>query len=117
MTEETYNGWTNRETWATARHIDNDEGLHIQRNELCQKALDYAIATDYLSMEQVAQRRLAYSLDNWIKGLSCAVYFPVYPPTNALLGMFHDVGSIWRVNWDEIAGNWLEDFEAAAPNR
>jgi hypothetical protein len=26
MTDETYEGWTNRETWAVALHINNDQG-------------------------------------------------------------------------------------------
>ena len=123
MTDEPYNGWTNRETWATALHIDNDEGLHTQRNKLCHKSLGDAIATEYLSMEQVAQRRLADSLENWVQEMSEEIYFPTpntpyepdfNPQTRSLLGMFNDIGSLWRVNWDEIASNWLEDFEDAA---
>jgi hypothetical protein len=31
---EEYNGWTNRETWGLALHIDNDQGLQEQASEL-----------------------------------------------------------------------------------
>jgi len=30
---EEYNGWTNRETWATALHIDNDQSLQEEASE------------------------------------------------------------------------------------
>lgn len=26
MSDTTYNGWTNRETWAVALHVNNDQG-------------------------------------------------------------------------------------------
>ena len=31
---EEYNGWTNRETWATALHINNDQGLYEAVQEI-----------------------------------------------------------------------------------
>jgi hypothetical protein len=32
-----YNGWTNRETWAFALHIDNNEWSHNRRNEFLER--------------------------------------------------------------------------------
>jgi hypothetical protein len=31
---EEYNGWVNRETWATVMHLSNDEGLYDKCLEL-----------------------------------------------------------------------------------
>ncbi len=119
MTDK-YNGWTNRETWAVALHIDNDEGFHDYRNELCQKFVTAskkpsAGRAACLTDEQAAGMWLSNGLREWVEEMSHDVYFPDGEPANReLCGMFHDIGSLWRVNWDEIATNWLQDFGAAA---
>ncbi len=123
MTDE-YNGWTNRETWAVVLHIDSDEGLHDYRNGLCQMfvtASKEPTATGSrsacLTDEQAARMWLSNGLEKWVTKLSYDVYFPDAdhePADRERCGMFSDIGSLWRVNWDEIATNWLQDFEAAA---
>lgn len=35
---ESYNGWTNRETWALMLHINNDQGLHEEFQAVVQAA-------------------------------------------------------------------------------
>jgi hypothetical protein len=113
MTDQTYEGWSNRETWATVLHIDNDEGLHDQRNDLCCESLKVGPNT-VLTSKQNARYSLARDVENWVKDMSHDVYFSETPPNQALLGMFHEIGSLWRVNWDEIASTWLEDFDEEA---
>ena len=79
--EEGYNGWTNRETWATALHINNDQGFGW---------------------------RTLGGID-----ILRQIFYPILesPPTKALLGMFHDIGSLWRVDWEEIASNFLSEYD------
>ena len=116
---EEYNGWTNRETWATALHIDNDEGLYNYRLELRRDAIVNAHAEPpHMTKEQAARYTLTDSLKQWIEGLAGTVYFPDdggHEPNQALLGMFHDIGSLWRVNWDEIATNFLSEEHDGEP--
>lgn len=114
MSDE-YNGWTNRETWAVALHIDNDEGLHDHRNSLCQTASVYGDPDNehgrVVPIEKARVHLLARELQDWIESLFESLYFPGGGHGVGLLPMFHDIGSLWRVNWDEIASNWLSDFE------
>ena len=44
LTDTSYNGWTNYETWNVALWIDNDEGLY----HLAQEAGSYEDFVDYL---------------------------------------------------------------------
>ena len=110
MTTDEYNGWANRETWATVLHIDNDEGLYLHRCKLCQMVADESFP--HGNRNGV----LANLLCDWVESMAEDVYFPEHEPTKALLGMFNDIGSLWRVDWGEIARNWLTEYpEAPAP--
>lgn len=93
MTTE-YNGWTNRETWATALHIDNDEGLltpilevaksHDNLNDLADEI--EAFISEVLEWDNVSTNRNAFI-------------------------MLTDIGSLYRVNWREIAEGYLVKSE------
>jgi hypothetical protein len=83
---EEYNGWTNRETWAVALWIDNEQRLQA-------KALE-------LAKENQGQRELADAIESWLDG-----YFDqnwVQART-----MREDIGSLYRVNWWELAEGYL----------
>lgn len=106
---DTYNGWTNRETWATALHIDNDEGLYNHRLELCEDAVR-EVNKGVLPVLK-PHHVLADSLKDWIEEMGESLYQPGCPASEDLARMFSDIGSVWRVNWDEIARNFLEDYK------
>lgn len=75
-----YQGWTNRETWAAYLHTTADcDMLHHCKDK---SGLEIRAVWD-------AQ---ADNLDVHIHGMG-------WSPIEALL----DIGSMWRVNWDEIA--------------
>lgn len=98
MQDQEYNGWTNRETWAVNLWITNDYGmskdleiyfqeLHGEGEETTPEMMrDYA---DYL--ENYVGELL--SLEN----LNRTTY-----------SMLTDIGSLWRVNWREIAEGFAE---------
>lgn len=103
--EQDYNGWTNRETWATMLHINNDQGLQ-------ETALDYAreAMTDDSQADDLNAYYLAEALENWFDAmagdfteLSAGAYY-----------MFRDIGSLYRVNWREIAEALLETAKEEA---
>jgi hypothetical protein len=89
--EQDYNGWKNRETWATALHIDNDEGLlapilevvplHDNLTDLADEI--EAFIGEVLEWDNVSTNR------------------------NAFL-MLTDIGSLYRVDWREIASHYLD---------
>lgn len=95
MTEE-YNGWANRETWATMLHIDNDQGLY-------EMARDYAVTAlkEHKEEESEARYCLADTLENWIEGE--VLDFENINQNYAAFTMLTDIGSLYRVNWREIA--------------
>lgn len=87
---ETYNGWSNRETWAFMLNVQNDEGLasvfaESVRDERSDPA--YAVQRD---AEELFTR---------------SGYVDVFggPWPDALADVASDIGSLWRVNWVECA--------------
>lgn len=111
MTTEEYNGWTNRETWATALHIDNDPGHYAYRLDLCHDAIANADNNpEYLTEKQTAQIALEHSIKEWVESMADAFYSEPAENTG-LADMFNDIGSLWRVNWREIAENWLSEYD------
>ena len=110
MTEDTYNGWTNRETWAVALHIDSDPLWQAYRGRLCYEAADLA-GTD-------PKYQLAETLKTWITDVHDDFYSSEPGTGNRadpnVRAMLADIGSLWRVNWTEIAENALLDFHQIA---
>ena len=102
MEEKDYNGWTNRETWATALHIDNDHGL-------LETALDYARderANGEEEGEGLKSYYLAEVLENWI--VENLLTLENIAGNQPLWLMLTDIGSLYRVNWRELANHYLD---------
>lgn len=99
-TDETYNGWTNRETWAFMLYVTNDEGLAEMARECVVTATDYANA------------RPEDSLQSWAESLFtragyAAEFGDKWP--SALADIASDIGSLWRINWSECVAALAED--------
>lgn len=98
---EEYNGWSNRETWATMLHIDNDQAL-------------YEIASDYTREEieghdegeEINPYYLGETLKGWIE--DDLLTLENISGNQGLWLMLTDIGSLYRVNWREIAQNLID---------
>jgi hypothetical protein len=109
MTTE-YNGWTNRETWATMLHINNDQYMQ-------ETAEDYAKTALEEHPESGAVHCLEETLEEWITNLlDFRAYREEYGSemSDGLQSMRDDIGSLYRVNWREISESLLSDIEVSA---
>ena len=100
-----YNGWTNRETWAASLHLDNDENTYTMAREWAGE-----IATGTALAH--ARVRLADTLREFFEDRASAV---THDPGNAVEWdrmMVADVGSLWRVDWYEIADGIYDEYPA-----
>lgn len=90
--DETYNGWANRETWAAALHLNNTEYLQ-----------DAAVR--YAGMDEYGR-----ALEEWYDTLYDAFWNTCedWAHTPEIRMMIQEVGSYWRVNWQEINAALLE---------
>jgi hypothetical protein len=109
-TIETYNGWTNRETWAVSLHLNNDEGLYYELARILEEAfledLDRSTREGWISGVSSA----VDSLSEWVEEILSFSYWEDQGgmPRGIQL-MKEDTGSLWRVNWREIVEAELEE--------
>jgi hypothetical protein len=96
--DTTYNGWTNRETWAVNLYIENDPTWAWQRDERMRELsedstqaeiAEAAESVTHLLLEEYAQEAISISV----------------------LKLMLDIGSLYRVNWLELGQMWLDEVE------
>jgi len=95
---EEYNGWTNRETWATALHLNNDQGLY-------ETVRDWAVS-NWEEDESEAVTVLSESIEDFVTEL-------VESDWDGVKFMRSDIGSLYRVNWREIAESFISEMLVA----
>lgn len=98
---EDYNGWKNRETWATALHINNDYGLQQEMEEK---------VSDLIEQHEGDKDEVVSDLAKWLEGWITDLLSPEWwrnefdgEMSAGALMMKDDIGSLWRVDWYEIA--------------
>lgn len=90
MSDETYNGWANRETWAASLHISNDQGL-------------MEMATERLEGIDSESFRLGETLAEWYDEI-----LDEFGDSEGIRMMAKEVGSAWRVDWQSVAEGLVE---------
>lgn len=96
VNRDEYNGWVNRETWAAALHLSNDEGLYSYCLELVEGKNRY-VAGD--------------AIESFVREQAEQVLHPDGDDVGGLimwLGFVADVGSLWRVDWADVADSFIE---------
>jgi hypothetical protein len=103
MNDETYNGWTNYETWLVKLWIDNEESSQRYWAEAAQEVADNATSSLFLTREVEAARDLAERLRNEIEDGATDI--------TGASGVYADLltSALGSVDWREIAENMLED--------
>lgn len=97
MSEETYEGWTNKETWAVKLHWDNNQA-------------DYSFFTQQ-AKEFKEEGKSVIDFSDFLKEQLEEIQETVFngEGTEEARNLLRDVGSIWRVNYDEIAKAYYEE--------
>ena len=104
---ENYSGWTNRETWALALWLDNDEGFQERTAELTRDIFERHGTVDAVrdALEEFAEE--LFTVDGYQN--SHGVDIPL-----DLSRISEDIGSLYRVNYYEIAERYVSDYKVTA---
>lgn len=101
-TMENFNGWNNRETWAAKLWIDNDQALYeIAR----QYTLEEIQGHD--EGEEINAYDLGQTLKSWIE--DDLLTLENIAGNQELFNMLTDIGSLYRVDWREIAQAFIDE--------
>jgi hypothetical protein len=127
--DETYSGWANRETWAVALHINNDQGWQESVREAVRNAVDGAYqdppvwlgaggATDPAELDRLWANVAGDAIRENVEDVFDPDVFSLtdsqrdtYTVSRDLWMARDDIGSLWRVDWTELGASFLEDLE------
>jgi hypothetical protein len=95
--------WINRETRELYAHLAVPTDVSVAKDIL-------KLVADAVDFERQAVRTLSATLRAHVEGLFEDFYFgPEAKRTREMARMCSDVGSLWRVDWSEVAKRLFED--------
>lgn len=109
---EEYQGWSNRETWAVALHLNNTHWMynHYQALMANIKKRENTVAewTDEEFVRFTFETEIKEQVEEWLEAFYNG---EIEHPANIrdVTSMCKDVGSLWRVDWRELAKSFLEE--------
>ena len=96
--EMEYNGWSNRETWATNLWIQNEYSLYTDMETFWQELHLDPMDGDIMPTTPAEISKFADYIEETITEL-----LSFENMTRSTYSMLTDIGSMYRVNWYEIA--------------
>ena len=115
--DETYNGWTNRETWTFMLYVNNDEGLSVSARECVATAAAGAEWAPYMPDDDEMRAAFVHTtaadaLKDWAESLfTRSGYADEYVSNwpSRLADAAAEIGSLWRINWTECVTALTEE--------
>jgi len=91
-TDETYNGWTNRETWALHLWLTNEEPWY----RMIQRWGNMYLPEDKDEIGVYEADKIKGEVEEWYNDI-------LERGGEGAINVAADIGSIWRVDWQELA--------------
>lgn len=109
MEEQGFQGWSNRETWCANLWIENDQALSEIVADYALTALDEH-KNDDPSDEEAGYSFALYCLEETLKSWieEDLLTLENIKGNRDLWMMLTDIGSLYRVNYQELAGYYLD---------
>jgi len=105
--EEKYNGWSNRETWAYSLWIgDDSEHYHELVNNLLLTLKDED--KEFNQNKNWIRAKIADMLSDNLSDIE-EEFHEDSKTFNCYSRMLKDIGSLWRINYNEVASSNFED--------
>ena len=96
--DETYNGWVNRETWAVALHLDNDQSIQ-------------SLMSDFAASCGDETQVLADAIKDFVEDAFDSVVEGADDVSEWAKLAIRDVGSMWRVEWRDVAEHVMDYYK------